>query len=969
MTHPIGPDSRVTLVDGSGYIFRAFHGLPPLTRKSDGAPIGAVSGFCNMIFKLLADERDGDQPTHLAVIFDASGPTFRNDIYPAYKANRPPAPEDLVPQFPMIREATRAFGLPSIELPGYEADDLIATYARQAAEKGAKVRILSSDKDLMQLITDKIFLYDPMKDRPMGPEAVMEKFGVAPEQVIDVQSLAGDSTDNVPGAPGIGVKTAAELLGIYGNLETLLDRASEIKQPKRRETLIQFREQIEISKRLVTLMDNVPVLEHLEHFGVREPEPTVLLDFLRKMELRTLTGRVEAGLRRDGYVADKADHGDAAPAGITTAGAVSVPNAEGAPASQAVIPPSVHSPIDTKAYETITSLTRLDDWVARIQAQGYVAFDTETASLNSVSGTLVGLSLAVEPGIACYIPVGHRGAGDVGVTGDLFGGGQDTVAKLPNQLDLADVLARLKPMLEDDAVLKIGQNLKYDVSVMAQHDIAISPIDDTMLMSFALDAGRNSHGMDDLSLRLLAHQPIAFKDVCGTGKSQISFDQVALDRATAYAAEDADVTLRLWHIFKPRLVQERSTTVYETLERPLVPVIAGMEQAGVKVDVAELSRLSLDFAQRMIGLEAQAHEQAGEVFNLGSPKQLGDILFGKMALPGGKKTATGQWATGADALEDLAAQGHELPRTLVDWRTLAKLKSTYTDNLKDAIDPTTGRVHTSYNMVGAATGRLSSTDPNLQNIPIRTEEGRRIRRAFVAEPDHVLISADYSQIELRLLAHVGDIPQLKKAFIEGYDIHAMTASEMFGVPLEGMDPMVRRKAKAINFGIIYGISAFGLARQLSIPQGEARDYIATYKQRFPGIQAYMDQMKAMAREKAYVETIFGRRCWVPGINAKSQAEQAFAERQAINAPLQGAAADIIKRAMIRLPKALKDAGLQARMLLQVHDELVFEAPSSQADATCALVAQVMEKAALPAVALSVPLVVEARAALNWAEAH
>ncbi|GBF57963.1 DNA polymerase I [Candidatus Phycosocius bacilliformis] len=968
MTHPIGPDSRVTLVDGSGYIFRAFHGLPPLTRKSDGAPIGAVSGFCNMIFKLLADERDGDQPTHLAVIFDASGPTFRNDIYPAYKANRPPAPEDLVPQFPMIREATRAFGLPSVELPGYEADDLIATYARQAAEKGAKVRILSSDKDLMQLITDKIFLYDPMKDRPLGPEAVMDKFGVGPAQVIDVQALAGDSTDNVPGAPGIGVKTAAELLATFGTLEELLDRAHEIKQPKRRETLIQFREQIEISKRLVTLMNDVPVLEHLEHFGVREPEPEVLLEFLRRMELRTLTGRVEAGLRRDGYVADKADHG---PVGIgaPVTPAPAQPAGPQAQPGQAVIPPAVYAPVKHSAYETITDLARLDDWLARVRTQGHVAFDTETDALNSVSGSLVGLSLAVEPGIACYIPVGHRGAGALGGTGDLFASPEVSLARLPGQLGLGDVLARLKPVLEDDAILKIGQNLKYDLSVMAQHGIAIHPIDDTMLMSFAVDAGRNSHGMDDLSLRLLGHQPIAFKDVCGTGKSQISFDQVPIDRATAYAAEDADITLRLWHILKPRLVQERCTTVYETLERPLVPVIAAMEQAGVKVDVAELSRLSLDFAQRMTGLEAQAHEQAGENFNLGSPKQLGDILFGKMALPGGKKTATGQWATGADALEDLAAQGHDLPRTIVDWRTLAKLKSTYTDNLKDAIDARTGRVHTSFNMVGAATGRLSSTDPNLQNIPIRTEEGRRIRKAFVAEPGNLLISADYSQIELRLLAHVGDIPQLKRAFIDGHDIHAMTASEMFGVPLDGMDPMVRRKAKAINFGIIYGISAFGLARQLSIPQGEARDYIAMYKQRFPGIQAYMDAMKTMAREKTYVETIFGRRCWVPGIHAKSQAEQAFAERQAINAPLQGAAADIIKRAMIRLPAALKEAGLSARMLLQVHDELVFEAPASQAEATCALVAKVMERAALPAVALTVPLVVEARAASTWAEAH
>jgi DNA polymerase I len=951
MTHPIGPDSRVTLVDGSGYIFRAYHGLPPLTRKSDGAPIGAVSGFCNMIFKLIADEKDADQPTHLAVIFDASGNTFRNDIYPMYKANRPPAPEDLVPQFPMIREATRAFGLPSIEMVGYEADDLIATYARQAAALGAKVRILSSDKDLMQLITDRISLYDPMKDRPMGAEAVMEKFGVTPDMVIDVQSLAGDSTDNVPGAPGIGPKTAAELLGIYGTLENLLDHAHEIKQPKRRETLMNFREQIEVSKRLVTLMDNVPVLEHLEHFGVREPEPEILLGFLRKMELRTLTGRVEAGFKRDGYIADKAAHsGDG----------VALPDAPQT---------TSFTPIDHSKYETITSLDRLADWIARIATQGFVAVDTETDALSSVSGGLVGVSLAVEPGVACYMPLGHRGAGEVGKTGDLFADPSDNFTLLPGQIPMRDALAMLKPMLEDDAILKIGQNIKYDLSVFAQHDIALAPIDDTMLMSFALDAGRHNHGMDDLSLRTLGHKPIPFKEVCGTGKSQITFDRVPLDAATRYAAEDADVTMRLWHVLKPRLPKERSTNVYETLERPLVPVIAGMEAAGVKVDVAELSRLSTDFGLRMVELEATAHEQAGMAFNIASPKQLGEILFDKMALPGGKKTASGQWSTDAAMLEDLAAQEHPLPRTIVDWRTLAKLKSTYTDALKEAIDPRTGRVHTSYNMVGAATGRLSSTDPNLQNIPIRTEEGRRIRHAFIAEAGNVLISADYSQIELRLLAHVGDIPQLKKAFIEGYDIHAMTASEMFGVPIEGMDPMIRRQAKAINFGIIYGISAFGLSKQLGIPQGEAKEYIATYKQRFPGIQAYMDAMKAMAREKMYVETIFGRRCWVPGIAAKSGAEVAFAERQAINAPLQGAAADIIKRAMIRLPAAIMDAGLSARMLLQVHDELVFEAPASEADATCALVSKVMENAAMPALQLSVPLVVDARAALNWAQAH
>jgi DNA polymerase I len=955
------------LVDGSGYIFRAYHALPPLTRARDGAPVGAVSGFCNMLFKLLADERNADQPTHIAVIFDASSVTFRNEIYPAYKAQRPPPPEDLVPQFAMIRDATRAFGLPSIEMQGYEADDLIATYARQAAEAGARVQILSSDKDLMQLVTDQIALYDPMKERPLGADAVLEKFGVPPDKVVDVQALAGDSVDNVPGAPGIGIKTAAQLITEYGSLEALLDRAREIKQPKRRETLIENRAQIEISKRLVTLMDTVPVEAPLDSFAVREPDPETLLAFLRDMGFRSLTTRVQTSLSREGFIADKAAPGPTAGAGA--AAAASRTGAAPLPAgAQATL-----EPVDHARYRTLTQLDDLKAYVAQAFAAGVVAVDTETDRLDSVAGQLVGVSLALGPNDAVYVPLGHVGAGGAADAAqpatDLFAAPAEPVPAGPQQIALADAIAVLKPLLEDTSVLKVGQNLKYDLSVLARHGIQVAPYDDTMLISFILGAGQHGHGMDELSLRLLDHRPIAFKDVCGSGKSQISFADVPLDAATRYAAEDADVTLRLWTILKPRLVRERMATVYETLERPLGPVIAQMERAGVKVDVAELIRLSTDFAARMAQLERQAHDQAGEAFNIGSPKQLGDILFGRMGLPGGKKTATGQWATDAAQLEDLAEQGHELPRTIVDWRTLSKLKSTYTDALAAAINPKTGRVHTAYNMVGAATGRLSSTDPNLQNIPVRTEEGRQIRRAFVAEPGNVLISADYSQIELRLLAHVGDIPQLKEAFRRGIDIHAMTASEMFGVPVEGMDPMVRRRAKAINFGIVYGISAFGLARQLSIPQGEARDYIKTYFARFPGIQDYMDRMKGFARDHGYVETVFGRRCWVPGIKAASKAEQAFGERQAINAPLQGAAADIIKRAMIRLPGALADAGLSARMLLQVHDELVFEAPEAEADATCALVRRVMEGAALPALDLSVPLSVDARAAHSWADAH
>ena len=938
MTHPLGPDSRLVLIDGSGYIFRAYHALPPLTRASDGAPVGAVSGFCNMLFKLIADQKAGLAPTHLAVIFDKSEDSFRKALYPAYKAQRPPAPEDLVPQFAMIREATRAFGLPCIELGGYEADDLIATYAHEAEALGARVTIISSDKDLMQLVTDRVQLYDPMKERPIGRAEVIEKFGVPPEKVIDVQALMGDSVDNVPGAPGIGPKTAAELIAMFGDLDATLERAGEVKQQKRRETLIAFAEQIRISRALVTLAKDAPLPEPLEALAVREPDPATLLGFLEAMEFRTITRRVRESLAREGHVADAAPTG---PIAATTA--------EGA------------ADVRHEAYETVLDLETLARWIARARGAGVVAVDTETDALGATSAGLVGVSLALGPNDACYIPLAHREKG----ASDLFGGG----GALPGQAPLQGAIDLLKPLLEDQTVLKVGQNIKYDLAVLARYGVAVAPYDDTMLISYALATGQRGHGMDELSERLLGHRPIAFKEVCGSGKAQISFAEVPLDVATRYAAEDADITLRLWALLKPRLAREGLLAVYETLERPMPAVLSAMELAGVKVDRTTLSRLSGDFAQRMAALEAEAHQIAGRSFNLGSPKQLGEILFDAMALPGGRKTATGAWSTDADVLEDLAAQGHALPRVLLDWRTLSKLKGTYTDALPQAIDPHTGRVHSSFALAATTTGRLSSSDPNLQNIPIRTDEGRRIREAFVAEPGNLLISADYSQIELRLLAHVADMPVLKRAFRDGIDIHAMTASEVFGVPVEGMDPMVRRRAKAINFGIVYGISAFGLANQLSIPQGEAADYIKRYFERFPGIRAYMDAMKARAREKGFVETVFGRRCWITGIAAKSQAERAFAERQAINAPLQGAAADVIRRAMARLPSALARAGLRTRMLLQVHDELVFEGPEGEADAACALIRSVMEGAALPAVALSVPLVVEAKAAPTWALAH
>ena len=924
---PLTEDSHLYLIDASAYIFRAYHALPPLSRASDGLPVGAVSGFCNMLWKLLEDLRGADRPTHFACIFDYSSYSFRNDLYPDYKANRDEPPDDLRPQFPLVREAARAFATHSLEQEGFEADDLIATYARQAEARGARVTIVSSDKDLMQLVSERVKMLDTMKNKSLGVDAVLDKFGVTPAKVVDVQALAGDSIDNVPGAPGIGVKTAAQLIGEYGDVDALLSRAGEVKQPKRRQTLIDHADNIRISRALVTLKDDVPLDVDIEDLAVAEPDPSTLLEFLEKMEFRTITRRVREHFEMEGV--DVEALADDQPG------------------------------FDRDAYETVTDMTALEGWIARARAAGVVAVDTETDALDAITGGLVGVSLATGANEACYIPLAHVDPEG----GDLLGNGA------PEQLDKADALAALKPLLEDPAVLKIGQNIKYDIAVLAREGIRLSPIDDTMLISFALHAGMHGHGMDELSERYFSHTPIPFKEVCGSGKSQISFDRVALDTATPYAAEDADVTWRLWKQAKPRLAREKVASVYETLDRPLVPVIADMERAGIRVDRDVLSRLSSDFAQRMAAFEASAFEQAGREFNLGSPKQIGDILFGEMELPGGKKTKTGAWSTGADALETLAAEGHELPQTILDWRGLSKLRSTYTEALQEAINPQTGRVHTSFSMAGAQTGRLSSNDPNLQNIPIRTEEGRKIRTAFIAEPGHVLVSADYSQIELRLLAHIADIDALENAFREGLDIHAMTASEMFDTPIEGMDPMVRRRAKAINFGIIYGISAFGLANQLAIPREEASNYIKSYFAKFPGIRAYMDETKSFAKQHGYVETAFGRRLHLNDISSKNQGARSFAERQAINAPIQGSAADIIKRAMIRLPAAISAAGLKARMLLQVHDELIFEAPEDEADKVIALVRETMQGASLPALELSVPLEVEAEAAGTWAEAH
>ncbi|MDZ4086023.1 MAG: DNA polymerase I [Tabrizicola sp.] len=942
-----GTGHHLHLIDGSAYIFRAYHALPPLTRKSDGLPVGAVAGFCNILWNELSrTTTNGKAATHLAVVFDHSATTFRNALYPEYKANRPELPEDLRPQFPLTREATRAFNVACLETEGYEADDIIAALSCRAVEAGGSCTIISSDKDLMQLIRPGVDMFDPMKSRAIGPDEVMEKFGVGPDRVIDVQSLAGDSVDNVPGAPGIGLKTAALLINEYGDLDTLLARASEIKQPKRREALIDNADKIRISRQLVTLDCDTPLDVTLDDLEIRLPEPDTVMDFLTRMEFRTLTKRV-------------ADKLGLAPPALpeTTQLTVAAPRDE---------KPQAHEEqpaFDTSAYECVRTRDALDRWTQRITEVGHVAVDTETTSLDEMQADLVGISLCVDAGKACYIPVGHTTGG-----GDLFG----ATALAPDQLPLTEVIAALKPLLEDPAILKIGQNMKYDWKIFARHGIRITPFDDTLLMSYAMYAGLHNHGMDELSDRYLGYQPISIKTLLGSGKSQITFDKVAIDDAVKYAAEDADVTLRLWQTFKPRLHRARVTTVYETLERPLVPVLADMEMAGIKVDREVLRGMSNVFAQKLVQLEEEIHDIAGETFNVGSPKQLGEILFDRLQIPGGVKGKTDAYATGADILEDITTledshpQGAKLAARILDWRQIAKLKSTYTDALQLAINPDTGRVHTSYSIAGANTGRLASTDPNLQNIPVRTEEGRRIREAFVAPEGRVLVSLDYSQIELRILAHIADIPELRKAFEDGIDIHALTASEMFNVPLDQMTPDIRRKAKAINFGVIYGISGFGLARNLRIPRAEAQGFIDRYFERFPGIKGYMSDTVKFAQSNGYVQTLFGRKINTPEINAKGPGA-GFAKRAAINAPIQGTAADVIRRAMIRMPKAI--AGLDAKMLLQVHDELLFEVAEADADRLIPIAKEVMEQASSPAVTLNVHLAVEAGKGKNWAEAH
>ena len=930
-----GKGHHLHLIDGSGFIFRAYHALPPLTRKSDGLPVGAVSGFCNMLFKIIEDQKGSNAPTHLVVVFDAKGKTFRSDIYPEYKMNRPPAPEDLVPQFPLTRDATRAFGLACIEQEGFEADDIIATLAIKARDAGGHVTIVSSDKDMMQLVGNGVEMFDAMKNKRIGIEQVEEKFGVGPNRVIDVQSLAGDSVDNVPGAPGIGVKTAALLINEYGDLDSLLERASEIKQPKRRETLIENADQIRTSRELVTLKTDMEMDCLLDDFEVQAPDPEVVLKFLSEMEFRTMSARIANKL------------GVNAPEIILVDKNI----------NENQIIDAEYIPITSDKYELINDINGLNRWIEKIYQRGYVAVDTETTGLNDMIVDLVGICLSVEVGEACYIPLGHTNGED-----DLFGG----AALCEGQIKLEEALTILRPVLEDSSILKIGQNIKYDTKIFARYDVSLAPVDDTMLLSYAINGGKHNHGMDYLSERYLDHKPISIKTLLGSGKSAITFDKVSISDAVKYAAEDADITLRLWKLFKPMLHESNVTKVYETLERPLIPVLAKMEMNGIKVDRNTLSRMSNNFAQSMSGLEAEIYNLAGQSFNVGSPKQLGEILFDKLELPGGKKGKTGAYGTGVDVLEDLASEGHELPVKVLDWRQMSKLKSTYTDALQGHINSNTGRVHTSYIISGASTGRLSSTDPNLQNIPIRSEAGRKIREAFIAEEGNVLLSLDYSQIELRILAHIAKIDTLKQAFHEGQDIHALTASQMFNVPLENMDPMVRRQAKAINFGVIYGISGFGLARNLRIPRKEAQSFIDTYFERFPGIRAYMDETVSFAKENGYVKTLFGRKVHTSEINAKGP-QAGFAKRAAINAPIQGTAADVIRRAMVRMPNAI--AHLPAKMLLQVHDELIFEVNKDALNETTEVVRNIMEKASEPVVKLDVPLVVDAGFGSNWADAH
>ena len=926
---------HIYLVDGSTYIFRAYHALPPLTRKSDGFPVGAISGFCNMLDKLIKDERENNNLTHLLVIFDASGKTFRNDIYPEYKANRSSPPEDLIPQFPVIRKATDAFNVNHVEMLGYEADDLIASYAKAAIDEKMKVTIVSSDKDLMQLVKEDVSMLDTMKNRLIQKNEVIEKFGVEPKKVIDVQSLAGDSIDNIPGVPGIGIKTAALLINEYDNLDNLLEKASNIKQNKRRESLIEFADQARLSRELVTLKEDVKLPIPIKDIEIQSFDPKKLISFLKGMEFKTLTEKKarEFNLNLEDVETEELELEFNKEKEVET----ETKNEKD------------FNKFDYKEYSTIINKNELDKWKRKITEKGYVAIDTETDSLNAIQANLIGFSLATGINEACYIPIKH-----------------DNTDK---QIHIDDAIDFLKSINEDPSILKIFHNKKYDALVLDKYNIKVNSYDDTMLLSYSLGSGGTRHSLDFLAKKYMSHSAISFKEIAGSGKSQKSFNEISINEASIYAAEDADITFRLWKILRPRLMSEKISSVYETIERPLAKVIMDMEKNGVCVDEKILKELSIKFENNIKRIEKECFEIVGNEFNLGSPKQIGEILFDKLKIKGGKRTPSGAWSTDAETLNFLASSGNILPKLLLEWRGLSKLKSTYTDALPNFINKNTKRIHTSYSMSSTSTGRLSSSDPNLQNIPIKNDEGKMIRSAFIADEGYSLISADYSQIELRIIAHISDDNNLKNAFKNNIDIHSLTASEVFGVPIEDMSQDIRRKAKAINFGIIYGISPFGLSNQLDISRSEASDYIRSYFEKFPSIRDYMESTKEFAKNNGFVKTLFGRKCIIDDSGNRGPGGKAFMERAAINAPIQGTAADIIKRAMIKIPKYLKKENLETKMIMQVHDELVFETKDSEIEKTMSIVIKEMSEAHKPVVDLSVDLKVEAASGKNWDQAH
>ena len=926
---------HIYLVDGSTYIFRAYHALPPLTRKSDGFPVGAISGFCNMLDKLIKDEREKNNLTHLLVIFDASGKTFRNEIYPEYKANRSTPPDDLIPQFPVIRKATDAFNVTHVEMLGYEADDLIASYAKAAVDEQMKVTIVSSDKDLMQLVKEDVSMLDTMKNRLIKKNEVIEKFGVEPNRVIDVQSLAGDSVDNIPGVPGIGIKTASLLINEYDNLDNLLEKASNIKQNKRRESLIEFADQARLSRELVTLKEDVELPIPIKNIEIQSINPEKLISFLKGMEFKTLTEKKarEFNLNLDEIKTEELNLEFNEKEVINT----EIKNEKD------------FNNFELEKYATILNKDELENWKKRIIEKGYVAIDTETDSLNAVEANLIGFSLAIDVNDACYVPLKHDNAN--------------------KQINFDDAIEFLKSLNADSSILKIFHNKKYDALVLDKYNIKVNSYDDTMLISYSLGSGASRHNLDFLAKKYLEHSAISYKEIVGSGKNQKSFNEIDIDKASIYAAEDADITFRLWKILKPKLLKEKVSSVYETIERPLAKVIMDMEKNGVCIDEEILKDLSLKFQKEILNIETKCFEIVGSEFNLGSPKQIGEILFDKLKIKGGKKTPSGAWSTDAETLNFLASSGHALPKLLLEWRGLSKLKSTYTDALPTFVNKKTKRIHTSYSMSSTSTGRLSSSDPNLQNIPIKNDEGRMIRSAFIAKPGSSLISADYSQIELRIIAHISDDNNLKDAFKNDIDIHSLTASEVFGIPLKDMNQDIRRKAKAINFGIIYGISAFGLSNQLDISRSEASDYIRSYFEKFPSIRDYMETTKEFAKDNGYVKTLFGRKCFIDESINRGPGGKAFMERAAINAPIQGTAADIIKRAMIKIPKYFEKENLGTKMIMQVHDELIFETKDNEIEETMSIVTREMSEAHKPVINLSVDLKVEAASGKNWEQAH